>query len=126
MASDSSQSRWLRLTTTDMGFPLHRSRFGGNGRHADDPVAGMQPAFLGVGGLPPPAARPHVFAGADGARAGLAADRGIALVVQRVVGNIESADEVPDEFLYPGGQLVVLVQPEHRVLLGLGQLAAGG
>src|SRR4051794_41186167 len=49
-------------------------------------VERMQPAF-GLR-LARPAAGPFVLAGADGPRAGPAADRGKALVVERVVGDM--------------------------------------
>ena len=44
----------------------------------------MQAAFFFVSRFPPPAPGPHIFAGADGAGAGRAADARIALRVQRI------------------------------------------
>ena len=59
----------------------------------------MQAAFLVLGAFPPPAAGAHVLAGLDGARAGRAADGGVAAVVQRVVGHAVRAQVVPDVVL---------------------------
>src|SRR5581483_3974334 len=52
-------------------------------------------ALLWRAGLPPPAARPRGRAGRDRPRARRAADRRVALVVERVVGDSAFADVVP-------------------------------
>src|SRR5690606_13090319 len=114
IASDSSQSRWLRVMTALMGvsflsalsMSVTARASGGPGRDLDDPVAGMQAASLRVRRLPPPAAGPHVLARAHGARTRFAADGRVALVVQRVVGDAQRADHVPHIGLAPGRQRV--------------------
>src|SRR5580692_8377028 len=67
------------VTYVPAGTPAARA-VGSAGRQVD-------PALLVLGILPPPAAGARVLAGLDGARAGRAADRGEALVVQRVDGD---------------------------------------
>jgi hypothetical protein len=62
--------------------------------------------------LPPPAPGAEVFAQRDGARAGLAADAGEELVVQRVVGHLHvQCDVVPHVVPAPVGQGLNLVRP---------------
>src|SRR5436190_19802679 len=58
--------------------------------------------------LPPPAAGAVGLAGLDRPRARRAPDRGVALVVQLVVGDVELADVLPDLVLRPLGQWVQL------------------
>src|SRR5205814_481537 len=65
-------------------------------------------ALLGRARLPPPAARPARGARLDRARAGCAADRRVAAVVQRVVRHVALADVVPDLVLGPLGERVQL------------------
>ncbi len=52
----------------------------------------MEAAFLAVGLFPPPTTSTDVFAGLDGAGAGLTADGGEAARVQRVHGNVVGGD----------------------------------
>src|SRR5688572_2656274 len=87
MASDSSQSRWLR------------SNF-----------MAVQSAFLFFRLLPPPAPGARVLALDHGPRAGRAADRAVALVVQRVVGHVIAPDVVPDLVLAPAGERIEFLQ----------------
>src|SRR5258706_322395 len=91
MASDSSQSRWLR------------SNF-----------MAVQTAFLFFGLFPPPAPRPRVFTCGHRPRARRAADRAVALVVKRVVRHFVGPDVVPDVCLAPIRQRVELL---HTVFL---------
>src|SRR5262249_19135059 len=58
-------------------------------------------ALLGSVLLPPPAAVAPLLARSERACAGRAADRGVAAVVQRVVGNLALAHVVPDLVLGP-------------------------
>src|SRR5207247_2420808 len=66
----------------------------------------VDPAFLRRVRLPPPAAGARRLVGCDRARAGRAADRLVALVVERVVRNLALAHVVPDLFLGPLGERV--------------------
>src|SRR4051812_2594391 len=68
----------------------------------------VDPAFLRRVRLPPPAAGTARRARLDRARARRAADRGVALVVERVVRNIALAHVVPDLLLVPLRQRVEL------------------
>ena len=54
----------------------------------------MQPALLFRGILPPPAAGPEVFAGADGTCAGSTADADKTFVVEGVVGDVVFLDKI--------------------------------
>src|SRR3954469_12718472 len=58
--------------------------------------------------LPPPAPRTGGFARRDGARARRAADRRVAAVVERVVGQLALAHVLPDLVLGPLGERVQL------------------
>src|SRR5207302_75566 len=60
------------------------------------PVGVVDPALLDRAGLPEPPAGPLIFARLRGAGAGLAADRGIAALVERVDRQPVLADEGPD------------------------------
>ena len=60
-----------------------------------------------------------------GAGAGLAADRRVAAVVQRVVGHVVGADVVPHVLLGPVGQRIELGHAVGRVVFLHGQLGAG-
>src|SRR5262249_34584441 len=71
-------------------------------------------AALGLG-KPAPAASALVFTQQHGPRAGPAADARVALVVQRIVGNVVLADEAPDLLLRPVGQRADLHQAEFLV-----------
>src|SRR3712207_2978844 len=64
-----------------------------------------------------PATRARVFADADGRRAGHAADRSVAQVVERVVGHVVLDDVPPHVARRPSGQRVDLDEPELRVAL---------
>src|SRR4051794_37812776 len=68
----------------------------------------MDPALLRRVHLPPPAAVPRRLAGRNRPGARLAADRGVAPVVQRVVGDIALTDVLPDLLLRPLGERVEL------------------
>src|SRR5262249_12037790 len=68
----------------------------------------VDPALLRSVYLPPPAAVAAALTWRERARAGRAANRGIAPVVQRVVGNAPLADVVPDLVLGPLGERVEL------------------
>src|SRR5579864_4512608 len=83
MASDSSQSRWLRSNFMP-----------------------VQTAFLFLDVFPPPAAGARVLAGDHGPRAGRAADGAVTLVVERVVRHVEEADVAPDVLFAPLGQRI--------------------
>jgi len=72
--------------------------------------SGVQSAFPGCRVFPPPAAGADVFAQADGAGAGGAADAGVELVVQGVVGDLVLADVGPDFLFAPVGQGVEFFQ----------------
>src|SRR5262249_37552277 len=83
-------------------------------------------AALGFG-EPGPAACPQVLAGASAARAGLAADAGVALIKQRVVGYLVSVDIAPHVALGPIGQRVDFQEVVARAPLHqLGSGAGGG
>src|SRR5687767_7819772 len=64
----------------------------------------MEAALLGSLVFPPPAAGAEVFTHGDGPSAGLAADAGHELVVQRVVGHAVRGDVVPHVVPAPVGQ----------------------
>src|SRR5690606_5651403 len=106
----SSQSRCVLNDKSPIFDYLHRSK-----------IALMQTALFRVGLLPPPTAGPGMLSWPNRARTRLAANRGIALIVQGVVGDIESADYGPDLGVGPRCQRVVFLQPEYAVVLGLGQ-----
>src|SRR5262245_36405478 len=65
--------------------------------------------------LPPPAAGARVLAGGDGPRAGRAADRAVALLVQRMEGHLALAEVVPNLFLAPVGERVKFAQAVRLV-----------
>lgn len=79
------------------------------------PAPVQRPAFLAVPALPPPAPGPDILARADGPRTGIAPDRRIAAIVQRVVGHATAADVAPDIRLRPVRQRVELDQPVRGV-----------
>src|SRR3954470_21592351 len=68
----------------------------------------VDPALLRGVRLPPPAAGAARCAGLDRARARSAADRGVALVVERVVRDVALAHVVPDLLLVPLGERIEL------------------
>src|SRR5215210_1160923 len=68
----------------------------------------VQAALFGVGMFPPPATGPLVLARLHGARAGTAADAGIAAIVQRVVRHVVRSDVLPDVVVGPVGERVNL------------------
>src|SRR2546422_4215999 len=61
----------------------------------------VDPALLWSVDLPPPPACARLLPGHDRARARSAADRGVAVVVERVVGDVAFAHVVPDLLLGP-------------------------
>ena len=71
----------------------------------------MQAALLGLFVLPPPAPGPEVLAQGDGAGAGGAADAGVELVVQGVVGDAVLLEVGPGFPLAPLGERVEFLQP---------------
>src|SRR5688572_14854685 len=82
----------------------------------------VQPALLARAvALPPPAARARILAGAHRARAGLAADRSIAAVVQCVVGDLVGTKVLPHVGFAPFGERADFPQAPRRVVLGLGE-----
>src|SRR4051812_20284188 len=70
------------------------------------------------------AVRPASLAAAAGQRARHAADRVVALVVQRVVRQRPLGDPPPDVFVGPLGERVVLHEPAALVALGLLRVGA--
>src|SRR5690606_39907364 len=82
----------------------------------------VQAAFQVIALFPPPAPRPGVLARANGACTGFAADRGVAMIVQRVVRNAQGAHGIPDLIARPLGQGIEFAQAEGLVELGLWQL----
>src|SRR5918992_4452330 len=96
----------------------------GAGRGSAEP--GVEAALAVLVGLPPPAPGPLVLAGPGRAGAGGAADRGVALVVQRAHRQPVAAHVRPDLVAGPVGQRVELEDaPVGVVALGLGDAAAG-
>src|SRR3546814_408647 len=77
---------------------------------SDLQIAGMQPAFLVSGFLPPPASFALVLIGQYRAGAGLAADADETALVQAVVGDFQHADVAPDFLAGHLRQRVELVQ----------------
>src|SRR5262245_45678265 len=118
MASDSSQSRWSRSARMDEVF-LHVAQ---SLRGLRD----MQPAFLVLRLLPPPAPGAHVLARQHRAAAGRAADRAVALLVETVEGNAVHAQVVPNRAFGPRGERVEFLQAVRGVGLALGELRAAG
>ncbi len=84
----------------------------------------MQSAFLAAAVLPPPAPRADVFAWPDHARAGLAADGGEALRVQRIDGNGVFGNVGFQPFERPIGDGVELDKPKLGIH-DLGTVACG-
>src|SRR3546814_9896003 len=80
-------------------------------------ISFVQSALSGSRLLPPPASGTLVFTDANGARTRLAPYGWIALIVQRVIGNIQRMDHRPDLLGGPFEQRVVFEQPEHFVEL---------
>ena len=76
-------------------------------------------AMLGV--FPPPASSTHVLSWLDGSGAGFAADTGIALVVEFVVGHLVAFDIVPHLLLRPRDErvnfdeLVLFIPLYHQI-----------
>ena len=62
-----------------------------------------------------PAAGALVVAGGNGARAGPAADAGITLIMQGIVGDVVIGDQLPDFLLRPVGQGTDFHQTEFLV-----------
>src|SRR5262245_48532759 len=102
MASDSSQSRCVRSSFMALPHQLAVWRE-------------MDAAFTRRLFLPPPAAVARVLTLDHGPRARRAADRAVALVVQRVVGHLVPADVVPDLVLQPARERIELLQSVHGV-----------
>src|SRR6266508_4123060 len=86
-------------------------------------LASAVEAALGLLGARP-AASPGVLARGRLPGAVGAADRGIALIVERVVGDVVVADVVPDLLLGPVGKWVQLPEPEALVPAELRRLRA--
>src|SRR5581483_9498042 len=83
-------------------------------------------AFLGRSGLPPPSPRPRVVTFAHRAGAGRATDGLVALVVERVVGDVVGADIVPHFGFGPIGQRRELHYPAVIVIdFDLADIGAG-
>ena len=61
----------------------------------------MQAALFGIGIFPPPAAGADIFAGLNGAGAGLAADGRKALVMKRIIGHLMAVNVIPYGFFGP-------------------------
>src|SRR5262245_62783449 len=76
------------------------------------PLVGDMQSALGL-----VCAGPAAVAAASGLRAAGAADRGVALVVQLVVGEVAVEDRGPDVALGPLGERVVLPDPARLVAL---------
>jgi hypothetical protein len=83
----------------------------------------MQTAF-GFGGTAPTACA-FVFAAGDGPGAGLAADAGIASVVQGIVWDFFANDPVPNIFFGPRGQWAYFYHAEFLVPFNDGRIGPG-
>src|SRR3954462_9988732 len=118
MASDSSQSRWSRSANMQL--------FRSGELHFFRRFLNVQPTFLVLGLLPPPAAGAHVFGGQHGAAAGCAADRAVALVVEAVVRDAVQAQVIPDRSFGPRGQRVEFGKAVGGVEFALGELRPAG
>src|SRR4026208_1977914 len=92
MASDSSPSRWLRSNFMP-----------------------VRPAFFFLGLFPPPAPRARILAGGHRPRAGCAADRRIALFMQRVGGYVEIGDIAPDVGFAPVRERIEFLHAARRI-----------
>src|SRR6186713_2788272 len=90
------------------------------------PLARVQTALLVLGDFPPPAPGARILARHHRARAGRAANRAVALVVEPVVGNLVRAHVLPHVSLAPRGERVELVQTVVEVELALGERGAAG
>src|SRR5471030_1006626 len=144
MASDSRASRWRALTSPrpKVGatcwvwvtafmwtgpFLCGACASSGHGFNAYQfAVDHVQAALFRVRVLPPPAAGAHVFARFDGARAGRAAYRWVALVVQGIIGDVVVADVVPDVLLRPVGERIKLGHAVGRIVFLHMQFGARG
>src|SRR5262249_17851908 len=103
---------------TSAASPLTRTAVSGTVRLPDQRVQlvlepsaldrAVDPALLRRARLPPPAARAARRACRHRARTRRAADRGVALVVERVIRDVAVADVVPDLVLRPFGERVEL------------------
>src|SRR6266568_3369994 len=85
----------------------------------------MQPALARFLLFPPPASGAHVLARNRWTCAGRAADRAVALVVERVVRNITGANDRPHLVLAPVGERVELHDAVRRVVFLQLELGAG-
>src|SRR6266571_4680341 len=86
----------------------------------------MEPAFARIGLLPPPAAGTRVLACDGWTGAGRAANRTVALVVERVVGHVKRADVLPHRVLAPVGKGIEFHDAVRCVILLHLELGAGG
>src|SRR5580765_6264216 len=84
----------------------------------------VQSTFLLLRALPPPPPGAHVLARLHRPRAGCAADRAVALVVEPVVRHVVLAEVAPHLGLRPGGERIEFLQAVRRVVLLLGELGA--
>src|SRR3954469_25302446 len=89
-------------------------------------LARVQAALLVLGDFPPPAPGARVLARHHRARAGRAADRAVALVVEAVVGNLMHAHVLPHVGLAPRGERIELVQAVVEIELALGERGTAG
>src|SRR6267378_1093110 len=84
----------------------------------------MNAAFAMLDEFPPPASRARVLARDDRTSAGRAADRAVALVVERVVGNAVRVNVFPHLGFAPCRQRIEFLQAVRGVELALGELRA--
>src|SRR5207302_8014462 len=81
----------------------------------------MNAAFAMLDDFPPPAPRARVLAGDDRAGARRAADRAVALIVERVVGNAVRVHVFPHLAFAPCRERIELLQAVRGVELALGE-----
>src|SRR5579862_8491779 len=86
----------------------------------------MNAAFGRCLDFPPPAPGARILARDHGPRAGRAADRAVALVMERVVGHLEKADIAPDVVLGPLGERIEFCDAVPDVELLHLNFGAGG
>src|SRR6266571_4726179 len=88
------------------------------------PIFQVQAALFRFGPLPPPAAGAHVFPRKHRARAGRAADRAVALVVEPVVGHAVLAHVAPHFRFAPGGERIEFFDAVGGIEFALAELRA--
>src|SRR3569833_2147852 len=89
-----------------------------------DALLDVQSALLAFRILPPPAAGANVLPAGGRAGAGCAAEAGIELVVQLVVGHAEVADVIPNVVVAPLDQRIEFLQAVASVPLGYTEVGA--